>query len=303
MLVKLKPYLRWFILGGTLFFIIYAFKKNWQAVATVKFTSDSLLILLFALIVTLLAHFWSGWVWTWILKLFKQSVALKWALRIYLITNLAKYLPGNVGHFYTRILAVHQAGSTIEAATISVLLEPLLMATAALFLAILSSSLGLITVNHLGIQIVILIAILGLTHPRILNPILQKLSKSKAKQINLSPIHLKEYPLLPLLGELGFVLLRGCGFLLTWFALVKINLEQILPLLSSFSFAWLMGLVVPGAPGGIGVFEATAIALLDKQNYSSGILLTTIALFRVISILAELIGAGIALLMVSPEKK
>ncbi|GFE70647.1 lysylphosphatidylglycerol synthase domain-containing protein [Chroococcus sp. FPU101] len=303
MLVKLKPYLRWFILGGTLFFVIYAFKKNWQTVATVKFTTNSLFILLIALFLTLLAHLWSGWVWTWILRLFKQSVSLKWALRIYLITNLAKYLPGNVGHFYGRIVAVHQAGSTIEAASLSVLLEPLLMATAALFLAIFSSSLGLITVNHLGLQIVILIAILSLTHPRILNPVIQKLSKSKTKQVNLPPLHLKEYPLLPLLGELGFVLLRGCGFLLTWFALVKINLEQILPLLSSFSFAWLMGLVVPGAPGGIGVFEATAIALLEQQNYSSGILLTTIALFRVISILAEIIGAGIGLLMGRPEIK
>lgn len=302
MLAKLKPYLRWLILGGTIFFIVHAFKKHWKTVSTVQLTSESLLILLLALMLTLLAHIWSGWVWTWILRLFKQSVNLKWALRIYLVTNLAKYLPGNVGHFYGRIVAVHKAGSTLESATLSVLLEPLLMATAALFLAILSSRFGLISVNHVGLQVVILVAILGLIHPKILNPVLQKLNRSKAKELDLPSIHLKHYPLIPLLGELGFVLLRGSGFLLTWLALMNIKLEQILPLLSSFSMAWLMGLVVPGAPGGMGVFEATAIALLDQQSFPAGILLTSIALFRVISILAELIGAGLGLLIIQDKK-
>lgn len=303
MLSKIKPYLRWFILGGTLFFVAYAFKNHWQAIATVRLTYESFFILILALIVTLLAHFWSGWVWTWILKEFKQSVNLKWALKIYLVTNLAKYLPGNIGHFYGRIVAVHKAGSTIESASLSVLLEPLLMATAALFIAILSSSFGLITINDLGIKIFILIAILFLIHPRVLNLVLQKLSISKAKQVDLQTIHLKQYLWLPLLGELCFVLLRGCGFLLTWQALMKINTDQILPLLSSFSFAWLMGLVVPGAPGGIGIFEATAIALLNHQHFPEGILLTTIALFRVISILAEVIGAGMGMLIAQREIK
>ncbi|WP_219907603.1 lysylphosphatidylglycerol synthase domain-containing protein [Aphanothece hegewaldii] len=297
MLSKIKPYLRWLILGVTLFFVAYAFKKNWQAIATVRLTSKSFFILIIALIVTLFAHLWSGWVWTWILKEFKQNVYIKWALKIYLITNLAKYFPGNIGHFYGRIAAVHQAGSTIESASISVLLEPLLMATAALFIAIVSSSFGLIEINNLGLQLLILIAILCLIHPRVLNIALQKLSKSKGKQLNLPAIQLKQYLWLPLLGEIIFVLLRGCGFLLTWLALMKINTEQILPLLSSFSFAWLMGLVVPGAPGGMGIFEATAIALLNHQHFPAGILLTTVALFRVISILAELLGAGLGLLL------
>jgi hypothetical protein len=228
-----------------------------------------------------------------LLQEFKQNVSLTWALKIYLTTNLAKYLPGNIGHFYGRIVAVNQAGSTLEAATISVLLEPLLMATAALFFAILSSSFGIIQVSNIGLQMVLLVAILSLIHPRILNPIVQKLSQAKARKVNLQTVHLKQYLWRPLLGELGFILLRGGGFLLIWSALAEIKLEQVLPLLSSFSFAWLMGLVIPGAPGGMGVFEATAIALLGQHNFPIGILLTTIALFRTISILAEVVGAGI----------
>ncbi|MGH2414344.1 MAG: UPF0104 family protein, partial [Microcystaceae cyanobacterium] len=90
---------------------------------------------------------------------------------------------------------------------------------------------------------------------------------------------------------------RSSGFLLTWIALTPVHFNQILPLFSAFSFAWLLGLIVPGAPGGIGVFEATAIALLDKQHFPTSIILSTVALFRVISILAEIIAAKVAWLI------
>ena len=93
---------------------------------------------------------------------------------------------------------------------------------------------------------------------------------------------------------MGFVLLRGLGFLFTFMALQQITLSQIPALLSAFSIAWLLGLVVPGAPGGVGVFEATAIALLDQSLFSPATVLVVVAIYRVISILAEAIAALVA---------
>jgi len=55
-----------------------------------------------------------------------QPVTSSQFVQIYLQTNIAKYLPGNVWH-YGRISAV-KAGVSGSAATLSVLLEPLLMA-------------------------------------------------------------------------------------------------------------------------------------------------------------------------------
>ena len=95
-----------------------------------------------------------------------------------------------------------------------------------------------------------------------------------------------------MVGEIGFVCLRGLGFILTVLALKAISLSQVLPLISAFSLAWLLGLVVPGAPGGIGVFEATAIALLNNQ-FSPGVILSSVAFYRLISTLAEAGGAGL----------
>ena len=292
---RLKPFLQWIILGATLFFLAQALKNHWQEVIAIQIDQAGWIYLAMALGVTLLAHTWSGWVWSWILQEFNQPVKAPWAIRIYLKTNIAKYLPANVWHFYGRISAAKKAGISLEAAILSVVLEPLLMAASALFIALIGSN-----SQQWGLQFVSLTVVAIAIHPRVLNPVLQNLSRLKAKAIsadimNTDVFQVKRYPLIPWLGELGFLGLRSAGFLLTLLALGSVNLNQIPILLSAFSLAWLLGLVVPGAPGGMGVFEATALALLH-QHFSAGLILSTVALYRLVSILAEAVGAGLACL-------
>ena len=292
LLSTIKPYLRWFILGGTLFFLAKALKDRWQEVLQIRIESWGWGYLAIALTLTLIAHIWSGWVWGWILWEFKQKVSAIWSIETYLITNIGKYLPGNVWHFYGRIRAAETVGISRAIAIISTLLEPLLMAASALVLA------GVASPQSRGIlPLVILSAVLIGIHPKFLNPVVQKLAKKKQKrreqESDEERVQLTHYPWRPLLGELGFLLIRGLGFLWAIAALTPVEMSSIPLLLSAFSFAWLLGLVVPGAPGGLGVFEATAIALLDS-TYEPAIILSTVALYRVISILAEAIGALLA---------
>jgi glycosyltransferase 2 family protein len=293
----LKPYLRWLILGGTLFFIASTLRQHWQEVAAIRISPAGYGSLAIALLITLLAHTWSGWVWSLILRELHQPAPGLWSIRVYLTTNIAKYLPGNVWHLYGRVVAAKNAGFSVGAATLSVLLEVLLMAAAAIMIALATGTTGILQLLSLA---TVLIAI----HPKFLNPLLQLASRLKGKSQGKSPeasIQIRRYPLLPLLGEAGFVILRGTGFLLILAALsptassdpLGIAPPQIPLILSAFSFSWVLGLVVPGAPGGIGVFEATAIALLSSQ-LSTGTIIGGVALYRMISILAELTGAGFA---------
>jgi hypothetical protein len=297
-LTTIKPYLRWFILGGTLFFLIKNFKDRWQEVAAIHISDRAYFLLLGALLITLVAHVWSGWVWTWILIAFKQSMGTLSGIRVYLLTNIAKYLPGNIWHFYGRISAVTKNGGSLSVATVSVLLEPLLMAAAALLVGSIAMGFNWHSNNFqfkiIGIQFACLLIILLGIHPYFLNPIINQLSRSKNKQQIIDRIELKNYPLMPFIGEISFVILRSIGFILTLMALQSISLAQIPALISAFSFAWLLGLIVPGAPGGMGIFEVTAITLLNGSQFPEAIVLTTVALFRLISILAEAIAAGIA---------
>lgn len=300
---RLKPYLRWIILGGTLFFLAQILKDHWQEVATIRLNSAGVACLVIALGITLLAHIFSGWVWSWILKELGHPVAGSWGVLVYLKTNIAKYLPGNVWHFYGRIWAAKAADIPWDAATLSVLMEPLLMAAAALIVALTVTLLGSQTQQG-WLQALSLIGVLLLVHPRVLNPLLKVLGQLKSKGQpppvaaetgggDRPQLKLHRYPLLPLLGEVTFLGLRGVGFLLTVLAVATVEPQQIPLLLSAFSLAWLLGLVVPGAPGGIGVFEVTAIALLDSQ-LSPGIILSSVALYRLISTLAEAGGAALA---------
>ncbi|MBD2388281.1 lysylphosphatidylglycerol synthase transmembrane domain-containing protein [Cylindrospermum sp. FACHB-282] len=305
----MKQILRWLILGGTLFFLGKAVKDHWLEVTEIRIDDVGWAILAIATGVTLLAHTWAGWIWTWILRELNQPVPSSQFIQVYLKTNIAKYLPGNVWHYYGRIVAAKNASIPAGTATLSVLLEPLLMAAAALIIidlfgsqvAMASRPPEAIANSNFAVQslqFISLAVILCAVHPWFLNPVIRFLYRLKRQKsdTNTQPIislTIERYPLRPLLGELIFLGLRGAGFILTIYALSPLNVSQIPLLLGAFSFAWLLGLIVPGAPGGLGVFEATAIALLQNR-FPAALVISAIALYRLISILAETAGAVLA---------
>ncbi len=295
----IKKFLRWFILGLTLFFLALTLKNNWQEVTHLQISNFAWLMFGLSIILNLLAHVFSGWVWQWILNLFQIKLGVIKVICLYLITNISKYIPGNIWHFYGRINALQAKGYSLSLAGVSVAIEPLLMAAGALLMTIISASLGLMEASFnlriFALQIFSLIAVLIGIHPIIINPIVNKLNRSKIKNKGeVKEVNLTKYPLFPLLGEIGFLILRGSAFICILHGLMSIKITWIPQLLSVFSFAWLLGLIVPGAPGGVGIFEATAIASLNSDKFPQGIILATVALFRVSSIIAELISAAIA---------
>ncbi len=296
----MKQILRWFILGGTLFFLGKALKEHWIEVTAIRIEPVGWAIIAIATGITLLAHIWAGWVWTWIFQEFNQPINSVEFIQVYLKTNIAKYVPGNVWHYYGRIMAAKNANISSGIATVVVLLEPLLMAAAALIIVLLSS---LFTTGNRNFPLQVaqflgLLGVLFVVHPQFLNRVLQMLYKFKAKQSASNTTtntmnNLKRYPVKPLLGELGFIGLRSTGFILTLFALSPLNVSQIPLLLASFGLAWLLGLVVPIAPGGLGVFEATAIATL-QHHFPTAVIIGATGLYRLVSILAETAGATLA---------
>ncbi|MDX2229736.1 MAG: lysylphosphatidylglycerol synthase domain-containing protein [Leptolyngbyaceae cyanobacterium bins.349] len=297
---RLKPFLRWLIAGAVLFFLLQVLRQHWQDVAAIRIDAAGWACLAIALGITLTAHICAGWVWSRVLQRdLRQEVAMGELIPAYLQTNIAKYLPGNVWHYYGRVTAATQAGATLETATVSVLLEPLLMAISALLVALLGGQ--AIARNYgnglwIGLCLGLLITLL-LIHPRVLNPVLQRLAQTKQKALPThaitTPSHLTHYPWLALVGNLVFLLLRGVGFLAVFWAIAPFALAQVPFLFSGFSLAWLLGLVVPGAPGGLGIFEATAIALLGTV-YPSAVVLAVVACYRLVSVIAEALGAGLS---------
>jgi uncharacterized membrane protein YbhN (UPF0104 family) len=99
------------------------------------------------------------------------------------------------------------------------------------------------------------------------------------------------YPWWPLISELLFVLCRFAGF---WCCLQTFGLGSGQPLglwLSAFALAWTVGLVVPAAPGGLGVFEAVLLFRMGTIVPEAPLLAVALS-YRLLVTLADLIAAA-----------
>lgn len=297
--MNLKTVVRWLVRILTVGFLVRALVTHWHDVTALTLRSYGIAYLVGAATVTLGAHVWAGVVWSWLLSAAGHPQPTRWATVTYLRTNIAKYLPGNVWHFFRRVRACQERQIPLGAALLSVVLEAVLMVAAACLLASTGFPLS-------GWHLIPIVPLLVIIHPRWLNPVLAKMALGKAQTFGrLSqrgaesksaedatpppPTTLSHYPLGPLVGEFGFVLLRGAGFVGCVLALYQPGLGEMPLIVAAFAVAYVAGLVVPGAPGGIGVFEATALGLLQNQ-LPSGVIFGAVAIYRLVSTGAEALG-------------
>ncbi|MFM7087635.1 MAG: lysylphosphatidylglycerol synthase domain-containing protein [Cyanobium sp.] len=231
---------------------------------------------------------------------------------LYVGTNLRKYLPGGIWHLASRVQALRdpqaplrQGATGTGSALVVTLLDPLLAAVAALALVPLGGWQN-------GLAVLCLLPLL-LLHPRWLQPLLRRLERQRARQLGLSEDLAQEegpaaasstlslaknrpeeggwrFPLLPLLAELAFVLLRFAGFACcVWAFDLQVSLD-LWTWLAGFALAWTVGLVVPGAPGGLGVFEAVLLLRLAVALPQASLLAVALS-YRLVVTLADVLSA------------
>jgi hypothetical protein len=228
----------------------------------------------------------------------------RWAatVSLHVATNLRKYLPGGIWHLASRVQALRKGSDVLPAPTgtgtalVAVLLDPVISAAAALALMAAGG-----WQNGLG-PLALLPLVLLL--PRWLQPILRRLETKRAAELGLAadlsgegeggaadPI-LRGYPWAALLAELLFVALRFAAFAC---CVLAFDLQQVVGAptwLAGFALAWTAGLVVPGAPGGLGVFEAVLLVRLSVVVPEPSLLAVALS-YRLLTTLADLLAAGL----------
>jgi len=211
----------------------------------------------------------------------------------YLSTNLRKHLPGGVWHLASRVQLLRSAKAPLAApaaadqALLAALLDPLLAAIAALALVVCGGWQG-------GWGLLCLTPLL-LLRPRWLRPLLLRLERRRAAQLGLEasalePPALASAPWPSLLALLAFVLVRFGGFACCLLAFDQARNQGWGGWLAGFAIAWVAGLVVPGAPGGLGVFEAVLLLRLGSAIPTGPLLAVAIA-YRVVVTVADLLAA------------
>ena len=305
----LRPWITCMSLG----FLMAALLSHGRQMRQYNLDSQGWLWLLLGVGCCLLSLVVSGLAWVVILRWLGLRPRSTPVVSLYILTNLRKFLPGGIWHLAGRVHALRQPSAALGApastgtALLAVLIEPLLAATAALALVSLGgwqNGLGLLTL----LPLVLLL-------PRWLNPLLLRLERGKASRLGITSAdssadsavsgdddagesvtlragQVSAYPWLPLLAQIAFVLLRFAGLACCVWAF---DLQQTLPWLiwlSGFALAWTVGLVVPGAPGGLGVFEAALLLRLSSVLAEPAVLAVALS-YRLVVTLADLLAAGL----------
>jgi glycosyltransferase 2 family protein len=244
-----------------------------------QFQAGGMLYLSLGIILLLIAEAFAGLIWHWILEEFQASIPTAWTIETFFQTTLAKYLPGNIWHLVGRIHAAKKFGAPLATVTLSVLIEPLFMIAGGLVVALLA-------LHYPLWQTLSLMGVLAALHPKGMVRILAMIQRWRGEPV--TTVECQCYPWRPLLGGIAFMTLRGSAFLCVLASLVALPVSAIPTCLSGFSLAWLLSIVLP-SPGGIGVFESAAIQVLDGQ-VQAGYLLSAVVLYRLMCILAEVLG-------------
>ena len=182
--------------------------------------------------------------WRNLLGHFNTKVRGMWAIRIYGITQLARYVPGNIFHIAGRHAWGVMAGIPVKPLTKSIFFELILMSLIGVLFGILVFPLFVSFFSY-EFAIILFVCICGLVVTGIWYWSNILIARAAAWHI-------------------VFLLLTGVVFAGIFSILVPsdYSLYFMASLSGAYVIAWLAGLLTPGAPAGIGVRELVLLWLL-----------------------------------------
>jgi len=229
--------------------------------------------------------------WKYIVKWFGKEFRSNNLVSFYVLTNILKYVPGGMWHFVERFNFIKKISNT-QIALYSTLIEPYFMLSGSFLLASLGSIFSpfyfflifpLVFLNRKFIFLIL--KRLGSLKGKVFEVLRLPNSNGQFEErINI----ISFFPTKALFLEIGFVLSKFIGFYICLNTFYASNNLNIIFLLVIFSLSWSLGLVVPAAPGGVGVFEACLLLFVGK-SIPQNIILISLVYFRVISTSADLL--------------
>ena len=279
-----------FFISSLLYFCIYFFYNIDQISFDINLKKNGINLSL-SFLFCVLSIYLNAYAWKYIVIWFGKEFKSNNLVSFYVLTNILKYVPGGIWHFVERFNFIKKISSP-QIALYSTLIEPYFMLSGSFMLA----SLGILfspLYSFLILPLVFLNRKLILYILKSLGSLkgkafeflrLQNLNDLFAERININSF----FPTKALLLEIGFVLSKFIGFYFCLSTYYPSNTLDVIFLLVIFSLSWSLGLVVPTAPGGVGVFEACLLFLVGR-NIPQNAILVSLIYFRIISTSADLL--------------
>ncbi len=279
-----------FFISSLSYFCIYFFDNIDQISFDINLEKNGINLSL-SFLFCVLSIYMNAYAWKYIVEWFGKEFKSNNLVSFYVLTNILKYVPGGMWHFVERFNFIKKI-SNPHIALYSTLIEPYFMLSGSFLLA----SLGLIFSPFYFFLIFPLV----LLNRKFIFLILKRLLSLKGKVFEVLRLPnskgkfeetiniISFFPTRALLLEIGFVLTKFIGFYICLNTFYESNTLNIIFLLVIFSLSWSFGLVVPAAPGGVGVFEACLLLFVGK-SIPQNIILICLVYFRVISTSADLL--------------
>jgi uncharacterized membrane protein YbhN (UPF0104 family) len=251
---------------------------------------------------TVIMIFMASYCWKRSLALFSgQKIYNGDAFEVYAKTNLMKYLPGNVGHYAGRQLFGVQLGLAQRHLALATLIEIGGQITSEVMLCLLFSANMLINllISTFGVHVLAVCASIAAAAAAVVVTLAWVLRRNKyVSELLTLAKHLKFWITLlgvVLLGALSVVIV-GVVFVSLVSQFVTLSFEEARLIMAGTIASYIIGLITPGAPAGLGVREAVMLTLLSPILPEDVILLAAIAQ-RVIMIIGDAITYPIGLLL------
>jgi hypothetical protein len=220
-----------------------------------------------------------------------------------MLSQFAKYVPGNVAHIIGRVALARRYGFALSRVVVAMTFEvgwnivsAIIVAGVALLIEgpVLFAALPELPLEFIAVALVAALAI----------PVASAWVLDRWRPAPLARLMKGVDVTVPgIASTFACVVLYGLGFVLAGFALDVLargplaTVDSHLALLTGvFAFAWVAGFITPGAPGGLGVREAILVAGLSPV-YGPGTAIALALIVRVCNVAADALGflSGLAL--------
>lgn len=279
-------------------FLINRLAQHVEEIPCFEINIGSILSLIFIVILCAITHVFVSYMW--LITLRGGNVFLN-LIQTYVIlgqSNIAKYLPGNIFHYIGQVALGRRFGIPPETIILSTgVLTVTGIMTAAIVAVIgflfdndafqwlkkMLDTQRIIIIGSIIIGLVIILLIMIIVFPRFRSWIRPRLAYLRPTLIGKAVI----------LWVIIFIIF---GILISFLlnTIWNINTGLVWYQFSwGFALAWVLGLVVPGAPGGLGIREAIFFGLYRSQ-LGDGLVIGLAFAIRVITSLSDLLTFGIA---------